>query len=79
MESDDPLDFLAGQGVDAKVRIAHNKVMVITGSLNWTKAAQESNAENLVLLPGREVASAYVANWEKRVATARPYVRKSER
>lgn len=83
------LDFLAGKGVevlvDDKVRIAHNKVMVIdgalvlTGSFNWTKAAQESNAENLVMLPGREVASVYAANWEKRLATARPYVRKAER
>lgn len=83
------LDFLSGKGVevlvDDKVRIAHNKVMVIeealvlTGSFNWTKAAQESNAENLVLLPSREVAAAYAANWEKRLATARPYVRKFDR
>jgi phosphatidylserine/phosphatidylglycerophosphate/cardiolipin synthase-like enzyme len=83
------LDFLAGKGleifVDDKVRIAHNKVMVIdgalvlTGSFNWTKAAQESNAENMVVLPSREAANAYAANWGKRLATARPYVRKSER
>ena len=50
-------DFLANQGVpvviDANHAIAHNKVMVIdgetvlTGSFNFTKAAQEKNAENL--------------------------------
>ena len=83
------LDFLAGKGleilVDDKVRIAHNKVIVIdgalvlTGSFNWTKAAQESNAENLVVLPGREVANAYTANWERRLSIARPYVRRSDR
>jgi hypothetical protein len=49
-------DFLANQGVpttiDANHAISHNKVMiidgetVITGSFNFTKAAQEKNAEN---------------------------------
>jgi phosphatidylserine/phosphatidylglycerophosphate/cardiolipin synthase-like enzyme len=50
-------DFLANQGVptliDANHAIAHNKVIVIdgeivlTGSFNFTKAAQEKNAENV--------------------------------
>jgi phosphatidylserine/phosphatidylglycerophosphate/cardiolipin synthase-like enzyme len=53
-------DFLANQGVpvliDAKHAISHNKVMVIdgelvvTGSFNFTKAAQEKNAENLLVI-----------------------------
>jgi phosphatidylserine/phosphatidylglycerophosphate/cardiolipin synthase-like enzyme len=83
------LDFVAGKGaevlVDDKVRIAHNKVMVIdgqvviTGSFNWTKAAQESNAENLLVLPSAELAAAYAANWEARKAVSRPYVRRSDR
>jgi len=54
-------DFLANQGVstmiDANHAIAHNKVIVIdgetvlTGSFNFTKAAQENNAENLLISP----------------------------
>jgi phosphatidylserine/phosphatidylglycerophosphate/cardiolipin synthase-like enzyme len=50
-------DFLANQRVptliDANHAISHNKVMVldgetvITGSFNFTKAAQEKNAENV--------------------------------
>jgi phosphatidylserine/phosphatidylglycerophosphate/cardiolipin synthase-like enzyme len=53
-------DFLANQGVpvviDANHAIAHNKIMVIdgeavlTGSFNFTKAAQQKNAENLVMI-----------------------------
>jgi phosphatidylserine/phosphatidylglycerophosphate/cardiolipin synthase-like enzyme len=50
-------DYLAIQGVptliDANHAISHDKVMiidgetVITGSFNFTKAAQEKNAENV--------------------------------
>ena len=42
--------------IDAKHAIAHNKVMVIdgriviTGSFNFTKAAEENNAENLLVI-----------------------------
>jgi phosphatidylserine/phosphatidylglycerophosphate/cardiolipin synthase-like enzyme len=53
-------DFLANQGVptliDANHAISHNKVMiidgdtVITGSFNFTKSAQEKNAENVLIL-----------------------------
>lgn len=52
--------FLQNAGVpvliDAKHAIAHNKVMVIddktviTGSFNFTKAAEEKNAENLLIM-----------------------------
>jgi phosphatidylserine/phosphatidylglycerophosphate/cardiolipin synthase-like enzyme len=40
--------------IDSKHTIAHNKIMiidkatVITGSFNFTKAAEEKNAENLL-------------------------------
>jgi len=43
---------------DAAHAIAHNKVMLVdgttlvTGSFNFTKAAQERNAENLLVLRG---------------------------
>ena len=42
--------------IDAQHAIAHNKVMVIdgetviTGSFNFTKAAEERNAENLLII-----------------------------
>jgi phosphatidylserine/phosphatidylglycerophosphate/cardiolipin synthase-like enzyme len=49
--------------------IAHNKVMVIdsrtviTGSFNFTKAAEESNAENLLVIDDAELAKKYTQNW----------------
>jgi phosphatidylserine/phosphatidylglycerophosphate/cardiolipin synthase-like enzyme len=66
-------DFLANQGVptliDANHAISHNKVMIIdgevvlTGSFNFTKAAQEKNAENLLILRDPTVAAQYAQNW----------------
>ena len=66
-------DFLAHAGIptmiDAKHAIAHNKVMVIdgevvvTGSFNFTKAAEEKNAENLLVIRDRAMACKYTANW----------------
>lgn len=70
------VDFLAHAGIptwiDSQVAIAHNKVMVIdrerviTGSFNFTKAAQEKNAENVALLCDAPTASKFRANWERR-------------
>jgi phosphatidylserine/phosphatidylglycerophosphate/cardiolipin synthase-like enzyme len=67
-------DFLANQGVpvviDEKHAIAHHKVMVIdgetvlTGSFNFTKAAQEKNAENLVIIRDPALAAQYAQNWD---------------
>jgi len=59
---------------DAEHGAAHNKVMVIdaggkspiliTGSFNFTHAAQYRNAENLVLFRGNlELTRAYLDNW----------------
>jgi phosphatidylserine/phosphatidylglycerophosphate/cardiolipin synthase-like enzyme len=66
--------------VDTGVASAHNKVMiidrdtVITGSFNFTEAAQQKNAENVLLIKGYpDIASAYAKNWEKRLAASRPY------
>jgi len=68
-------DFLKDQGVavftDKKHAIAHNKVIlidektVITGSFNFTKAAQERNAENLIILKDSKALEAYQINWQK--------------
>jgi len=54
--------------IDARHAIAHNKVMVIdgqtviTGSFNFTKAAEQSNAENLLIIHDASVASKYEKN-----------------
>jgi len=57
--------------IDSKHAIAHNKVMVvdgrtvITGSFNFTKSAEERNAENLLVIRDERIANRYLANWEK--------------
>ena len=68
-------DFTAHMGIptniDSAHAIAHNKVMVIdqetviTGSFNFTKAAEGRNAENILILKSRELAKEYLTNWEK--------------
>jgi phosphatidylserine/phosphatidylglycerophosphate/cardiolipin synthase-like enzyme len=61
------------------VAIAHNKVMiidaakVITGSFNFTSAAQNHYAENLIVLEGTALVAEYRANWERRPAVSEPY------
>jgi phosphatidylserine/phosphatidylglycerophosphate/cardiolipin synthase-like enzyme len=42
-----------------------DKETVITGSFNFTKAAEEKNAENLLILKNKEMASQYLMNWSK--------------
>lgn len=57
--------------IDDKHAIAHNKIMiidkttVITGSFNFTKAAEERNAENLIIIKSKELAKIYIDNWMK--------------
>ena len=52
--------------------IAHNKVMiidnnkVITGSFNFTSAADHRNAENVILIEDANIASIYLKNWMNR-------------
>jgi len=44
---------------------------IVTGSYNWTYAAQYRNAENVLILRGHpELARAYLANWERHAASA---------
>lgn len=53
--------------------IAHNKVIildekkVITGSFNFTNAADRKNAENVVMIENNEIARQYIRNWQQRV------------
>ena len=79
---------LASGGVevwlDGNFVAAHNKVIVIdaglprattiTGSYNFTLAAQRSNAENIVVLHDNEpVARAYRDNWQRLKIGATPW------
>lgn len=66
--------FFANEGfdlrIDVKHAIYHNKVMiiddktVITGSFNFTKAAETKNAENVIIIRNnKEVAQLFTKNW----------------
>lgn len=68
------VDYLKNHGIptwiDSQHAIAHNKVMVIdgvtviTGSFNFTKAAEEKNAENVIVLhDNQRLAAIYTRNW----------------
>jgi phosphatidylserine/phosphatidylglycerophosphate/cardiolipin synthase-like enzyme len=46
---------------------------VITGSFNFTRAAEESNAENLLIIKSRELARIYSGNWKKHRGHSEPY------
>jgi len=82
-------DFLANAGIPTKIdaahAIAHNKVViidkevVITGSFNFTKAAEESNAENLLVIRDKELASRYIENWQLHDEHSEPYRARSTR
>lgn len=69
--------FLKNAGVpvviDTKPAIAHNKVMifdqqaVFTGSFNFTRSAQDRNAENGMVIRGDAgIVKAYTNNWNTR-------------
>ncbi len=76
-------DFIAHASIptliDSKHAIAHNKFMVIdgatviTGSFNFTKAAEEKNAENLLVIRSPELAAKYIANWQKHADHSEAY------
>ena len=78
-------DFLAHNDIptliDARHAIAHNKVIIIdgyvvlTGSFNFTKAAEEKNAENLLVINDPALAAQYTRNWQAHEAHSEPYER----
>lgn len=67
--------FLFNSGIpifiDSAHAIAHNKIIiidretVITGSFNFTKSAEEKNAENILILKSKDLAKEYLKYWEK--------------
>jgi phosphatidylserine/phosphatidylglycerophosphate/cardiolipin synthase-like enzyme len=38
---------------------------VITGSFNFTKAAEENNAENLLVIHNKKLAERYTKKWQE--------------
>lgn len=82
-------DFTANMGIptfiDDQHAIAHNKIMiidqktVITGSFNFTRAAEERNAENLLIIRDPGIARLYLDNWENHRAHSNAYKGRSGR
>jgi phosphatidylserine/phosphatidylglycerophosphate/cardiolipin synthase-like enzyme len=66
-------DFLSRSGIrtliDSEHSIAHNKIIilddaaVITGSFNFTKSAETSNAENILVIKDKTITEKYTRNW----------------
>jgi phosphatidylserine/phosphatidylglycerophosphate/cardiolipin synthase-like enzyme len=76
--------FIANEGIptyiDAAHKIAHNKVIVvdgktvITGSFNFTKSAEEGNAENLLIISNSpDLAQIYTTNWKEHLGHSEQY------
>lgn len=68
--------------IDDKHAIAHNKIMlidgrtIITGSFNFTKAAEEDNGENVLIIKNKGTLNrAYAENFTKHLAHSKPYER----
>ncbi len=77
-------DFLAHAGIptyiDDRHAIAHNKIMLIdggtliTGSFNFTNAAEKNNAENLLIARNvPTILEAYEANFQKHLGHSEAY------
>jgi len=78
-------DLIAQNGIptyiDSAYRIAHDKVLiidgckVITGSFNFTRSAEEYNAENLLVISkDPSLSDQYMASWKMHLSRSRPYL-----
>lgn len=82
-------DFLEHEGIptliDAEHAIAHNKIMIIdgylvlTGSFNFTRAAEENNAENLLVINDPVLAKRYTENWHTHQSHSESYEHSNRR
>jgi phosphatidylserine/phosphatidylglycerophosphate/cardiolipin synthase-like enzyme len=68
--------------IDDKHAIAHNKIIIIdkstliTGSFNFTSAAENKNAENLLVIKGNpKLTNQYILNYDEHKGHSTPYVR----
>jgi phosphatidylserine/phosphatidylglycerophosphate/cardiolipin synthase-like enzyme len=65
--------------LDERHEWAHDKVMildgevVITGSYNWTLAAENNNGENLLVIRDPRLAGVYTENWQRHADHSIPY------
>jgi phosphatidylserine/phosphatidylglycerophosphate/cardiolipin synthase-like enzyme len=77
--------FLYNAGLETQIddqhAIAHNKIMIIdnatiiTGSFNFTKAAEEKNAENLLVIKeSPDLVQQYTENFNLHAMHSHPYV-----
>ncbi|MGC8658398.1 MAG: phospholipase D family protein [Desulfomonilaceae bacterium] len=82
-EKYNPAKFFTHSGIptfiDSQHTIAHNKIMildrntVITGSFNFTKAAEHHNAENVIIIKSKELAELYLENWKNHLKHSEKY------
>jgi len=74
----------AGETVISPALTFHNKVViidgetVITGSFNFTKPAEENNAENLLVIKDKKLAERYMKNWQEHERHSEVYVEKGQ-
>ena len=76
-------DFVHNMGIPTRIdkqhAIAHNKIMIIdgqtvvTGSFNFTKQAETSNGENLLVIHDAGLSAKYTANWQLHAAHSEVY------
>ena len=76
--------YVAKAGVPVKIDsahdIAHNKIIiidgetVITGSFNFTQAAEKRNAENLLIIKDKTLAEKYIKNWQDHAGHSEEYM-----
>ncbi|MBY0463103.1 MAG: phospholipase D family protein [Alphaproteobacteria bacterium] len=65
--------------IDDKPAIAHNKIIIVddltvlTGSYNWTRAAELRNAENLLIIRDKELVRQYADNFQKRLLKSKKH------
>jgi len=70
--------------IDAVHAIAHNKIViidgeaVITGSFNFTKAAEENNVENLLVIREKKLAERCTKNWGEHARHSEIYIGKGK-
>jgi phosphatidylserine/phosphatidylglycerophosphate/cardiolipin synthase-like enzyme len=66
--------------IDVAQAMAHRKIisldgeLVITGHVKFTKAAQEKNAENVLIIRDQALAAQYIENWQAHAQHRQPYV-----
>ena len=88
-EKNSRADFLAHAGIPTKMdsahTSAHNKVIIVdgetvmSGSFNFTRAAEDRNAENLLVIRDKTLAAKYIENWQDHAGHSEQFIGKAER